>query len=130
MLYKYSDSECTTAVGNPTTITVDGTANISNLGIGYYKLVETQCPAGYIKTGSDPCFQVVQDATTKEVVVSFTNTSMVEYDSTNQTFTVKNEPGVRLPSTGGTGTTAYTLGGAALALLALALLLRKRGKAL
>ena len=39
---------------------------------------------------------------------------------------VGNEPGVRLPSTGGMGTGVYTAAGAGLILLALAMLLLKR----
>ena len=41
-------------------------------------------------------------------------------------YQISNTPGVRLPNTGGAGTGAYTAGGAALVLLAVALLLMKR----
>ena len=125
-LCRFSDAGCTQPVGDPRVVTVNGTQSIANLSLGYYKLVETTCPAGYVKTCGDPTFQVRQNPTTKEVEVVFTNTNMVEYDSANNTFTVKNEAGVRLPSTGGAGTGAYTAGGAALVLLAVALLLMKR----
>ena len=49
-------------------------------------------------------------------------------DSANTTlyYVVPNNPGVQLPSTGGVGTGAYTAIGGALALLAIALMLRKQ----
>ena len=47
-------------------------------------------------------------------------------DPENAEFRVGNEPGARLPSTGGMGTTPFTVAGGLLALLALALLLRRR----
>ena len=53
------------------------------------------------------------------------STFYVTFDG-NDTFTVGNEPGAALPSTGGSGTALYYIAGSALLLLALALLLRRR----
>ena len=81
----------------------EGTLTFDELHIGYYELVETESPAGYIKTSSNPRFEVKADPNGGLVVV-FSNTDMVLYDSNNKTFTVKNTPGAALPNTGGPGT--------------------------
>ena len=49
-----------------------------------------------------------------------------DFVSTTLYYVVPNNPGVKLPSTGGVGTGAYTAIGGALALLAIALMLRKQ----
>ena len=51
---------------------------------------------------------------------------MITYVKNEKTFTVGNEPGAALPSTGGPGTRAITLAGLALTLLALAGIVQKR----
>ena len=55
------------------------------------------------------------------------NTALTpDYANTTLYYVVPNNPGVKLPSTGGAGTGAYTAIGGALALLAIALMLRKQ----
>jgi len=72
---------------------------------------------------------VTYDTVTKQVKVVFETPSdgMVTYDSANNQFKVKNEPGTELPKTGGQGTGIFgTLGG--ILILAGAYLLTKRKK--
>ena len=89
---------------------------------GHYTLIETAFPDGYVRTGGNPEFDISVNPSTLAVEVTYESTKV-----TNGEITVVNEPGSRLPSTGGPGTAAYTVGGAALMLLAIALLLlRKR----
>ena len=86
---------------------------------GHYRLIETQFPTGYVKTGADPEFDVAPNPSTKVIEVQYNNATVTNV-------IVQNEPGVRLPSTGGMGTGVYTAAGAGLILLALAMLLLKR----
>ena len=125
-LVRYTDDTYTNTKGEPRTITVNGSATVENLEIGWYMLIETHCPDGYVKTSADPCFEVRANPTTKEIEVSFIDTDMVSYARDSQTFTVKNEPGARLPSTGGSGTTLYYALGSLLVILAAALLMLRR----
>ena len=102
-----------------------GQLKFEKLAIGHYELVETNPPAGYVRTSANPRFKVKID-TDGSLKVEFTNTDMVTYDSTTKTFTVKNEPGAALPNSGGPGTRLFYLLGIALAGFAGAgLLLRK-----
>ena len=90
-----------------------GTLKIEELTVGFYELVETESPAGYVKTSANPRFEVTVNETTKELEVSFADNTggIVTYNSASNTFTVKNEAGVALPSTGGPGTNLiYLLG--------------------
>lgn len=125
-IQKYTDSTFIQKSGDPITGSVDanGCWNIPSLEIGYYKLEETKTPVGYVKVSNDPTFEVRQNPTTKEVEVVFTDTSMVTY--ANGTFTVQNEPGVALPSTGGPGTRLFTILGSILIAGAGMLLWRRR----
>ena len=57
----------------------------------------------------NPRFSVLVEG--GETKVSFTDTDLVTYDSTNKAFTVRNTPGAALPNTGGPGTNQiYLLG--------------------
>lgn len=118
----------------------DGTLSFTGLLAGQYKLVETKTPDGYIKVeNNDIYFTVSADGAvtwTKADGTEITETtetgklSQVGYTSTNNTFTVGNNPGAKLPSTGGSGTTPYYVFGSLLALVAVALLVaRRRGRA-
>ena len=103
---KYEDPDHKNEItgdGFPIVSSVDanGQINLNDLKVGYYKLEESATPEGYVKVSEDPYFEVALNATTKEVEVVFTNTSMVTY--ANSTFTVQNEPGAELPAAGGTG---------------------------
>lgn len=104
----------------------DGKLQFTGLTVGKYKLVETQCPAGYVLTSASPEFEIVADAVSGDLSVEFTETDMVTYTQDTKLFTVKNEPGVALPSTGGPGTRIFTILGGMLIALAGALLLQKR----
>ncbi len=97
---------------------------------GSYRLEETKAPAGYIILNKYIYFNI-SDGT---VMLANENGSLTDSEAYNNMVTVggtmfriKNEPGVSLPDTGGPGTRGYTIAGAAMALLAIALLLlRKR----
>ena len=100
-----------------------GTLSFSDLIVGYYELEESESPAGYIKTGENPRFEVTADAQ-GALHVNFTNSDMVTYK--NGVFTVSNSPGVALPATGGPGTRFFTILGSILILGAGILLWRRR----
>lgn len=102
-----------------------GQLKFEKLAIGYYELVETNPPAGYVRTSANPRFKVKID-TDGSLKVEFTNTDMVTYDSTTKTFTVKNEPGAALPNSGGPGTRLiYLLGIVLTGIAGVGLMLRK-----
>ena len=101
-----------------------GEADIRNLEDGDYRLLETKAPAGYIPMGMPVEFTVTNGA-----VASFEDTEYVAYNANNQTFTIGNKAGLALPSTGGSGTQPYTVGGLSLILMAVLLkLMKKRRK--
>ena len=103
----------------------EGTLTFEGLSIGKYTLVETKRPDGYIKTGDDPEFEVIQneDGTLQ---VQFTNTEEVTYDAESGTFHVINTPGAFLPNAGGPGTKVFTIFGTFLIAGAGLLLWRRR----
>ena len=104
----------------------EGTLTFEKLQVGWYELEETISPTGYVKTTSNPRFTVTADQE-GNLAVTFINSEMVTYDSTVQTFTVKNEPGAALPSTGGPGSTAlYLLGIMLTGFAGAGLVMRKR----
>ena len=55
----------------------DGYSPEIEVSRGHYKLVETQAPYGYIKTGSDPEFDVVSNSS-GEIVVTYSNSETNE----------------------------------------------------
>ena len=97
------------------TVSSEDGVMIHNLLPGSYSVQETKAPAGYVITNSIFTFVINADGS-----VSYTDGSngLVTYDSTNKTFTVKNEAGARLPSTGGMGTGLIYATGTGLLLLA------------
>ena len=129
-LYRYD------AVGDPAytdkrdeaEVNTDGELTFEGLTEGYYKLVETKTPDGYVKTTSDPWFHVKRETDgTLSVEVVDGSESVLSYSETDKAILVKNTPGVALPSAGGAGTLAYLPGGLGLFLgAALLLLLRRR----
>ena len=83
-------------------------ATISDLRDGSYSLTETAPPDGYLMVADPIEFEISNG------VVSFANTTYVTFDSTTNTFTVRNQAGEKLPNTGGSGTQLYTFLGALL----------------
>ena len=53
----------------------EGTLRFEDLGVGYYKLVETKCPDGYIKKADDPRFSISPNTETGLLEVHFTDGS-------------------------------------------------------
>ena len=101
---------------------------------GFYRLVETQAPAGY-NSISTPIYFKIEGGTvtwTNEQGQTISTQALVTYTPANTdpaTFTVGNTPGVVLPATGGPGTALYTVTGLALTLgAALWLILRRKRK--
>ena len=103
----------------------NGTFEFENLPVGYYKIIETEYPAGYNKMESDPIIlirkiegqnrlEVVQvdqsgnplDDTSSEIIRILPN-------QTNEptSIVVGNTPGASLPYTGGAGTKVFMLFG-------------------
>lgn len=96
--------------GTNSNITGAGTANGQKISVqsGSYTIAETTAPAGYYGMTGSISF-TVENGT---VAVDTTNLpNGVTWDADSNTFTVKNVPGTELPSTGGMGTTQYTIGG-------------------
>ena len=120
---------------------VPGEFNFTGVSIGYYKLVETKCPRGYVKAAGDPLFQVYEensqfnlrllerasDGTLTPTEGNRTETIIVDNDDNAvKLVTYGNTPGAALPATGGPGTRMYHGIGLALMLGALTMLLRRR----
>ena len=126
LMNSWEEKEVSTETGK------EGTLKFEDLGIGFFKLVETETPAGYIKTGNDPTFSISVNASTGKLEVNFTDTDLVSYKAETlineeivHLFTVKNNPGAALPSTGGPGTRLFTILGSILILGAGVLLWRR-----
>ena len=99
---------------NQTNTTVVGTVSpetgkltFTGLGAGDYTLTETKTPAGY-NTIAPINFKITFDTASKK----FTSTDPIKVESNNTlSTTIVNKAGVKLPETGGIGTTIfYTLG--------------------
>jgi LPXTG-motif cell wall-anchored protein len=104
---------------------------------GCYRLEETHVPEGYARTGDQYIyFKIAEGAVTWMTDDTYSaekhEGNQVTYTAAEggepATFTVGNTPGVALPATGGRGAAPIYIGGAAMALLALALLLRRRAR--
>lgn len=103
---------------NVTTELEAGNPRISGLGTGTYYLEETQAPDGYNKLTSRV-----------EVVIDEANNyGTIGADQLYQEGGVQiiNRSGLRLPSTGGTGTTLFYIGGVVLIIGAAGLLTKKK----
>ena len=86
-----------------------GIFNFNGLTEGYYKIVETKMPTGYIKLTGDPVFSVVKNAEGNLKVV-FEDADLVKYTPENG-FRFGNPKGHALPATGGIGTNPFTICG-------------------
>ena len=133
---KQYDAEYTTLVKTWEEQTVSeeegsiGTLTFEGLETGYYELVETQCPVGYVPVSAGPIrFRVEANGNQSQMFFNYP-TGDVIWDETTGTFKVGNKPGVKLPNTGGTGTAPYTSAGAALILLGSGMLARRKRRTL
>ena len=101
---------------NSTAVDANGKLTFTDLVAGYYEFEETEYPDGYINSITEnPIFQIVLDEN-GNLTVQFEDTETVTYDAETNTFTVINTPGEELPSSGGSGTLPFTLGGIGLIL--------------
>ncbi|GEM_PF-1464109 len=95
-----------------------GKAKIFGFDEGTYYLNETQTPKGYMILEARQAVTLKNDDTTVKTGAD------AGYQTT--TLVIKNEPGKKLPGTGGEGTYAYFIGGGVLVLLAAVLLLVRK----
>ena len=106
----------------------NGEFSFTDLTTGYYKIVETEFPEGYVRLSEYPIFKVEMDSNGDLVFILLNEdgdpaddnkTEMVRIDSTTAvaTIVVGNEPGVELPYTGGIGTTIFYVLGSILVLV-------------
>ncbi|MGI5912548.1 MAG: VWA domain-containing protein [Syntrophomonadaceae bacterium] len=84
---------------------VIGSATISGLKDGTYKIMEIKAPDGYGLLTEAGIFTIEKGE------VTYTNTNFITYDKQTKSFTIKNTPGRVLPGTGGMGTLIYNLSG-------------------
>ena len=109
----------------------DGTLLFSALADGEYRIVETKAPAGYMPLAKPIEFKIQHGAVQfsgyagEEGLVEYTGATANAVD----TFVVYNKPGVALPSTGGSGTAAYTAAGLAMMILAGIVLFKRKREA-
>lgn len=146
-LEKYANSTYQGKEDGWTDITIEDSTNQSSgvfkfegLTEGYYQLVETETPEGYIKVSNNPRFHVKKiDGSWGIVLVgpdgadleeTVTDLLKVVNDNETHTLTVGNTPGAVLPNTGGPGTGAlYLLGLMLTSLAGAGLMLRRRKSA-
>ncbi len=122
-----------TAEGREGYFTVNENITLLELIDGTYKFEEISSPSGYIITTKEPVIFTVQDGQVlrdeselSDGVVYEAKRAAVEADSDHEaqdaveydTFIIPNEPGARLPETGGMGTTTIYIAGASLLMLA------------
>ena len=137
------------AQGTSVTTANGGKAEFKDLALGYYEIVETKAPDGYIMTGSGTFYIKVTDsgiqmltyvpdtdpekwnATASSGSVTFTADQAASGTTaaTNALATVSNTPGTQLPQTGGPGTALFTaLGGLMTATVGAILTIRRKRK--
>ena len=107
----------------------DGEITFNKLGNGQYKIEETLAPDGYVRLNSEDgaIYFTIQNGTvtwTDKDGNAYTGEqlneehNLITYQSDVPTFTIGNEPGAKLPATGGPGTAAIYTAGVALMMLA------------
>jgi len=110
------------------TYTLNGLFSFEGLSVGYYKIEETNLPAGYVKWSSDPTFEVKAN-TSNELMIRLINNpgNLLKLVDGELTIFVGNTPGTQLPQTGGIGTTLFTaIGGLMTATAGAILAIRKK----
>ena len=129
--YQVMDSAWTERESADTTNS--GIVSFTELPEGYYQLVETAFPEGYVRSGDNPRFCVKQDNGGNLIVVLIdaAGEEMSNEDSefvkvTNAVLKVGNTPGAALPAAGGPGTRLFTIFGSILILGAGVFLWRRR----
>lgn len=103
----YSQSFSTSATENEFTF--------SGLAAGTYTLIETAAPDGFTKVETPITIKIDADTEATDV---YTFTYTGASSSSKENFTMNNPPKSTLPGTGGMGTVLFTVGGAAVVLLA------------
>ena len=112
--------ESIVGVGADGRFTVDEEIVLNGITDGDYQIEEISAPSGYVKYSGTIDFEV------ENGTIIYPNDSeenlIIRYhaktEDTDPEFLIGNTPGVELPSTGGSGTLAYTLSGLALIMLA------------
>ena len=115
----YTSDESIDAAKAGTTLSLtDGTFVIEGLPAGDYKLTEVKAPDGYIYMTKDIYFTVNTSGsgdiitTTQDQEAFYSESIGASTEGTNKdTLVIPNTPGEKLPLTGGTGKSIYTLGG-------------------
>lgn len=93
-------------------ITFTGSATLTGLDAGEYKLKEVKAPSGYtLPANPDTYFTIVAGNTDGNLDGSHTVTGTTVDTTDNLTVKVTNTQGVTLPQTGGAGTWMFTIGG-------------------
>ena len=117
-LYKVNTSQQSDKIMVETYVDSNGKITITGLGEGTYRLVETKCPDGYVKTSTDPVFEIQKGTGSNLTVVIPTGSiTLVHQDATgtgNDQILVKNTAGKELPNSGGIGTTIFYILGSIL----------------
>ncbi len=132
--YRLPDATETTGLTETLVSGDDGMISIRGLDAGTYILEETLAPEGYnlLTDTITVTIAAVTDTTTGEPTGDCTITSKFtgsdDPASTVTQISVQNTTGVELPSTGGIGTTMFTIGGLAILFLAGAFLVVNRKK--
>ena len=141
-LYKASDFDDATEKPKPEAEAIvsgttgeNGILYLGELMLGEYRLIETKAPTGYVRLDSPIKITVAKGGVTAtqgsrpSVIVVQGNTDWVEGQAEDTIqICVWNNPGAKLPATGGPGTILYTASGISLMALATILLLRKKAK--
>lgn len=126
----YTDEACTTAYTRPgsddpltATTGADGDIEFTKIPEGTYYVKETTAPSGYQITGKIFKVEIVASSDKEDAQVTIT-------DLTNNAVTneVINTKLSSLPSTGGIGTTIFTIGGCVIMIIAAGLFFASRRK--
>ena len=112
------------------TYTLNGVFTFEDLPAGYYKIEETEFPAGYVKLSGDPTFKVELDANaTNKVKITLIDDlgGLVRLEDDGLSIVVGNTAGTALPNAGGPGTMLlYLLGAALVGLGAAGMVMQRR----